>query len=146
MKIICSIVVLTTEGPDPLTVLVRKNRPARLSGTLNPPGGKVDPGETPEEAAVREVREETGIVLGTPPDPVCVLVSVDEDTGAMYNIHAFSARIPREDALGARTLTDEEVLAVPVRDALADGTLHRPWLLQMAISGARVRNGRVYEL
>jgi 8-oxo-dGTP diphosphatase len=29
-----------------------------------PPGGKVEPGETPEEAARREVREESGATLG----------------------------------------------------------------------------------
>lgn len=31
------------------------------SGMYNGPGGKVEPGETPREAAVREVREEVGL-------------------------------------------------------------------------------------
>jgi 8-oxo-dGTP diphosphatase len=32
-------------------------------GKWNGPGGKVDPGETPEEAIIREVEEETGIKI-----------------------------------------------------------------------------------
>lgn len=32
-------------------------------GKVNGPGGKIDPGETPEECAVRECREELGIIV-----------------------------------------------------------------------------------
>ncbi|TFG63671.1 MAG: 8-oxo-dGTP diphosphatase [Spirochaetales bacterium] len=37
------------------------------AGKVNAPGGRIDPGETPLEAAVRETEEETGII---PLDPV----------------------------------------------------------------------------
>ena len=41
-------------------LLIRKKR-GHGAGKINGPGGKVDAGETPLEAAVRETREETGI-------------------------------------------------------------------------------------
>lgn len=44
---------------DDRVLMVRLERPGRSFWVL--PGGAVEPDETPEEAAVREVREETGL-------------------------------------------------------------------------------------
>jgi 8-oxo-dGTP pyrophosphatase MutT (NUDIX family) len=41
-------------------LLVLKNRPAWQAGRFNLPGGKIEPHETPEECAIRELKEETG--------------------------------------------------------------------------------------
>lgn len=41
-------------------LLFIRHRKPPLEGRWLPPGGHVDPGETPEEAALREVLEETG--------------------------------------------------------------------------------------
>lgn len=41
--------------------LVRKNRPAWQAGRLNGIGGKIEPGETPHAAMVREFEEEAGL-------------------------------------------------------------------------------------
>jgi len=47
-------------------LLIRKKR-GLGAGKVNGPGGRIEPGETPLEGAVREVQEETGC---TPLDPV----------------------------------------------------------------------------
>jgi 8-oxo-dGTP diphosphatase len=41
--------------------LVLKKKPENLAGMLNLPGGKIEVNETPIEAAIRELREETGL-------------------------------------------------------------------------------------
>lgn len=43
-------------------VLLGKRRGAHGAGSWSFPGGKVDPGEAPEDAAARELAEETGLV------------------------------------------------------------------------------------
>src|SRR5271154_6829399 len=54
---------------DQVAVIVPTRRAADGSRVLALPKGHVDPGETPIEAATREVREETGLVA----EPVCEL-------------------------------------------------------------------------
>lgn len=58
-----NIVALT---PDRRVVLVRQFRAGSGRDSLETPGGLVDPHESPSDAAVRELREETGFVGKAP--------------------------------------------------------------------------------
>ncbi len=56
---------------DPRHLLAaRRATPASLAGRWEFPGGKVDPGESPEEALHRELREELGVRVGLGPEIV----------------------------------------------------------------------------
>ncbi|MDG4861802.1 (deoxy)nucleoside triphosphate pyrophosphohydrolase [Streptomyces sp. T-3] len=46
---------------DGRMLAARRSAPASLAGRWELPGGKVEPGELPEQALVRELREELGV-------------------------------------------------------------------------------------
>ena len=82
--------------------LVRKNRPAWQAGKLNAIGGKIEAGESPGIAMMREFEEETGVHI--PPNlwsPIAVL------TGDTFQVHFFSARSHMIDDV--QTMEDETI-------------------------------------
>ncbi len=52
----------TADKTEPKLPMVLKDRPDYLKGVLNLPGGKIEPDEDPLQAAVRELKEETGLL------------------------------------------------------------------------------------
>lgn len=81
--------------------LIRKNRPPWQAGKLNAVGGKVEPGEDPLRAMVREFEEETGVHHENW-EPT-VILSKD---GA-FRVHFF--RTFSEKAYQVKTATDEPI-------------------------------------
>jgi mutator protein MutT len=59
------VVICVLDGaPTPVVPLIRRAYRGRNAGQWGLPGGRVEAGETPEEAALRELREELGLVAG----------------------------------------------------------------------------------
>jgi len=81
-----NVVALT---PDDCVVMVRQYRHGAERVTLETPGGMVDPGETPAQAAARELIEETGYAA----EEIVPLGGVNPNPALFSNrLHGFLAR------------------------------------------------------
>lgn len=81
-----SVLVFQQDCPEQRPeVLLGLRKGAGGAGTWGPPGGRIAPGEHPRKTASRELREETGIVLGpsllTPWTPRPVTSTIVDGTG-----------------------------------------------------------------
>lgn len=102
-----------TQIEDGRIPLVRQFRPCVEAYTWEFPGGTVDPGETPEEAARKEVEEETGLHVRE----LIYLGNFYPDTGRLQvDSHAFFARASitndlsrPEQGLSIKYVTPEEL-------------------------------------
>jgi 8-oxo-dGTP diphosphatase len=108
-------------------LLIRRGTPPGR-GLWSIPGGRVEPGETGRQAVVREVLEETGLLVV----PTRVAGSVERPglAGAAYVIEDFVAELaggcdpstarPGDDAAEVGWFTREELADLPCVDGLLD--------------------------
>lgn len=94
--------------PAGRVLLIEKRRPAWQAGRLNGIGGKLEEGETCEDAMRRECAEETGLV-------VTHWTNAGLLTFPGGQVHVFHAEVDLELA---RALTDELLRVVRLADAL----------------------------
>jgi 8-oxo-dGTP diphosphatase len=89
------------------------------------PGGRIEPGESATAAAVREVREETGIAIERPEpiDAVEVTVAGEPETkGQRFSVAVFRARyanghpVAGDDAAEARWVILGDVAGLPLTE------------------------------
>lgn len=110
-------------------LLIRKKR-GLGKGLINAPGGRVDPGETPRQAAVRELSEEVGLTAESA--RWCGEHRFQFRDGYAMWVHVFAT----EDCPGTPIETDEAVPlwfprgAIPYDEMWADDRHWIPLLLQ----------------
>jgi 8-oxo-dGTP diphosphatase len=109
------------DGQGRLLLVRRGTEPGR--GLWSVPGGRVEPGESLEEAVVREVAEETGLRVTV--GRLVGRVERDGPGGVVYVIDDFEARVEGaarltagDDADEARWFTDDEVAGLPCVEGL----------------------------
>jgi 8-oxo-dGTP diphosphatase len=113
-------------------VLVQQRPPGKqMAGLWEFPGGKVETGETPEDALVRELNEELGIVV----DPAALnpATFASEKLGdrhlllLLYVCRSWSGDPAALDAVALKwvTLADMRTLAMPPADAPFIAALER---------------------
>ena len=88
-----SVAIVARDGDE--LVLVRQARRGAPEPTLELPSGKVEPGESPAEAAVRELAEECGLAAAE-----------WEELGAFWAVPAYSTE--RVHVFAARGLSDAD--------------------------------------
>ena len=110
------------DGQGRLLLIKRGHAPA--AGLWSLPGGRIEPGETDAEALVREMREETGLVIeagqliGTARRPA--------QDGSVFDIRDYAATViggtlrPGDDAADARWVDASELAALPLTGGLAE--------------------------
>ena len=110
--------------------LVVKNKPDWQAGKLNGIGGKIEPGETPHQAMVREFKEEAGADIKEW-DCFCIL------NGNGFVVHFFRAFLPASKWLmhAVRTMESEPIVVHPISVLHSLKTMPNvQWLIPMALS------------
>ena len=134
-----SVLAVTKNGTFPL---VRQFRPAIEEFTLELPSGHVDQGETPDQAARKELHEETGFVA----NELILLGNLSPDTGRLGNRLwcFFAPRVARDPAVEFKAQPDIEPLVYnrSLRDLILaepafSSALNRATIL-MAVAGGHI--------
>ncbi|MCB0324895.1 MAG: 8-oxo-dGTP diphosphatase [Bdellovibrionales bacterium] len=122
-------------------MLERGKRPGDIhQGKWNGLGGKLDPGETPEECVIREVREESGLTIEEPRLRGILTFPAFKD-GEDWYVFVFTAEHfegeVTECAEGRLAwIADEELLTLPLWEG---DHFFLPWLFAGRFFSARFR-------
>ena len=110
------------DGQGRLLLIKRGHAPA--AGLWSLPGGRIEPGETDAEALVREMREETGLVIEA--GQLIGTVRRPAQDGGDFDIRDYAATViggtlrPGDDAADARWVDASELAALPLTGGLAE--------------------------
>jgi len=105
-------------------LLLIKRGHAPGAGLWSLPGGRIEPGETDAEALVREMREETGLVIEA--GQLIGSVRRPAADGEILDIRDYAATVTGgtlragDDAADARWVDDRELAALPMTEGLVE--------------------------
>ena len=112
-------------------VLIHKQRPAWQKGRLNGVGGKVEPGETPLQAMVREFEEETGVRIEEWEE-----FGTLSDKAHGFYVVFFRAVRPLDIVESVKSVTDEQVVLVQTSTMFEQHTIRNlRWVVPAAMDG-----------
>jgi 8-oxo-dGTP diphosphatase len=121
-RLIPCVGAIITDQAGRLLLIRRGHSPGR--GRWSVPGGRVEPGETDEQALVREIREETGLLVRA--GRLVGAVRRPAPGGAVFDIRDYAATVTGgtlaagDDADDARWAARAELAALPLTDGLVD--------------------------
>jgi len=110
------------DGQGRLLLIKRGHPPG--AGLWSLPGGRIEPGETDAEALVREMREETGLVVEA--GQLIGTVRRPAQGGGVLDIRDYAATViggtlrAGDDADDARWVDASELGSLPLTDGLAE--------------------------
>lgn len=120
--------------------LIKKNKPSWQKGLLNAIGGKIEEGETPYQAMMREFIEETGH------NPYGIWTQYATIKGKDWEVNFFYVFATTHDEfLKPTTTTDEVIEWKKIEDVPKIRTISNlPWLIELALDTAI--NGIDYQI
>lgn len=119
--------------PDKQVVLVEQFRYGTQQATLELAGGVCDPGETPQEAAMRELLEETGFAGDAP-----IMLGKISSNPAFHTNHTYTVLITNCKKVSRQNLDENERIAVhtvPLEEFLEfveSGIIHHAFVVAAA--------------
>jgi 8-oxo-dGTP pyrophosphatase MutT (NUDIX family) len=117
-----AVLIVLHDGDDGAEVLLTRRSwdLTHHKGEVSFPGGRMDPGETPREAALREAWEEVGLL----PDDVEVVGELGHLNTVVSRSYIIPvvARVGERPPLAAQTMEVERILWVPLNELLRTDT------------------------
>ncbi len=104
-------------------LLLKRNQEKPHGGTWGLPAGKVDPGETPLEAVIREVKEETGVVIQQSAIETLPSLWVEHE-GFSFRYHSYMVSLPQIPSIELHTKEHSEYMWVTPEASLEMNLIH----------------------